>query len=441
MTNSSPKQKQSDDFFLDQNVEMHPGPVDPCDILDQVYDLIKRCIVCDDEVAIAATLWIAFTWFIDEFKVAPIAMITAPEKRCGKTLLLELLGKLVRRPLPASNITAAAMFRAIDKWAPTLLIDEADAFMNDNEELRGVINSGHGRSSAFTIRTVGPTHEPKQFSTWCAKVISGIGTQASTIMDRSIILKLRRKTNVEKVERLRHIPDSTFLTIKSKLLHLSVNEREGIESQRVSLPDQLNDRAQDNWEPLFLIASLAGDKWISAVRTASLILNAEGESNGSRGVDLLTDVKTIFGLKEKLTAKEMVDELSRDDEMAWSTYNRGSPITVRQVIRILNEFGLRTKQKRPTNQRFYFRLDFEDVWNRYLQPENHDAEGDFSVFSSDSKSLGVTPVVTQECVSHVTPLSPVTIGQTNQLNLLTNQSCNTKSQSVEGKEHVTTIAN
>jgi putative DNA primase/helicase len=72
-------------------------------------------------------------------------------------------------------VTAPVVFRAVEKWKPTLLIDEADTFLHDSDELRGVLNSGHNRRSAIIIRTVGEDHEPKQFSTWCPKVISKIG--------------------------------------------------------------------------------------------------------------------------------------------------------------------------------------------------------------------------------------------------------------------------
>ena len=76
-------------------------------------------------------------------------------KRCGKTLLLIVLGALVPRRLFASNVTPAVLFRTIEKYRPTLLIDEADTFIRENDELRGVLNSGHTRTTAVVIRAVG----------------------------------------------------------------------------------------------------------------------------------------------------------------------------------------------------------------------------------------------------------------------------------------------
>ncbi len=79
-----------------------------------------------------------------------------------------------------------AMFRSIEKFQPTLIIDEADA------------------PTAYVIRTVGDDHEPKKFTTWAFKAIAGIGTRAATIEDRSIGVALKRKLPDEKVERLRY---------------------------------------------------------------------------------------------------------------------------------------------------------------------------------------------------------------------------------------------
>jgi putative DNA primase/helicase len=156
--------------------------VDGGELLPDIFANIKRFIICDDETALAAALWTIATWFVDDVQVAPIALITAPDKQCGKTQLLTVLSKLAYRSMNASNITAAAMFRTIDKYSPiTVFIDEADSFLNENNELRGVINSGHTRDTAFTFRCVGDSHESKDFSTWGFKAIAGIGKPPPTI--------------------------------------------------------------------------------------------------------------------------------------------------------------------------------------------------------------------------------------------------------------------
>jgi len=127
------------------------------------------------------TLWCCTTWFEPAVQVAPILNIDSPEMRCGKSTALAIVGKLARRALLAANISPAAVFRTIEKFTPTLIIDEADAFLGHNEELRGLLNSGHTRDSAFVVRTVPVEndYEPRQFSTWGFKAIAGIGRRAA----------------------------------------------------------------------------------------------------------------------------------------------------------------------------------------------------------------------------------------------------------------------
>ena len=110
---------------------------------------------------------------------------------------------LVPRPLPASNITSAALFRAVEKWCPTVLVDEADTFLRDSDQLRGVLNCGHNRGAAYVIRTVGDDHEPRQFKTWAPKAIALIGKLPETLASRAIPIELRRMAIGETVEPIR----------------------------------------------------------------------------------------------------------------------------------------------------------------------------------------------------------------------------------------------
>jgi putative DNA primase/helicase len=115
------KREDSDDLPFPV-VEPWPEPIGPAQLLSDIAAAVRRFIVCEKETVHAAALWIAMTWFIDVIQVAPLAVITAPEKRCGKSLLLSLLGRLSARAITASSITPAALFRTIDSWHPTLLI-------------------------------------------------------------------------------------------------------------------------------------------------------------------------------------------------------------------------------------------------------------------------------------------------------------------------------
>ena len=132
-------------------VEPYPEAIDPGQLLDEISNTIRQYIVLDPEQADAAALWVALTWLIDHIEIIPLAIINAPEKACGKPQKLTVIGYMAYRPLPASNASPSALFRAVEKWRPTMLIDEADTFFKDNSELQDMVNAGYERSGLYYI--------------------------------------------------------------------------------------------------------------------------------------------------------------------------------------------------------------------------------------------------------------------------------------------------
>lgn len=352
-------------------------PVEGAVLLDEVAATIQRFIVCDVETAHAAALWAALTWLIESTDVAPLAVITAPEKRCGKTQLLSLLGKLVCRPMSASNISPAALFRSIDAWKPTLLVDEADAFMRDNEELRGLLNSGHTRDSAFVVRVVGDDFTPNRFSTWGCKAIAGIGHLADTLMDRAIVLPLRRKLAHESALRLRHVEPGLFDDLAAKLARFAQDNADAVRRARPALPAALNDRAQDNWEPLLSIAEVAGSNWPQLARNAALKLSG-GESEPTTGDELLADIREVFATRRgaKISTADLLAVLCMDEEKPWATFNRGRPLSHHQLARKLKAYGIRSKNVRIDHEvsKGFERAQFADTFARYLSSSTPPSE-------------------------------------------------------------------
>ena len=181
-------------------VEPWNEPVEGAQLLQTICDTFARFIVLPDGAGEALALWVLYSYVSDAFFVSPRLALNSPVKRCGKTNTMSILAKLVCRPLPVSNISAASVFRTIDKFKPTLLMDEAETFLRDNEELRGILNSGHTKPTAFVVRLVGDGFEPTQFLTFAPIVFALIGKLPDTLEDRSIAIPLRRRAPKEKVE-------------------------------------------------------------------------------------------------------------------------------------------------------------------------------------------------------------------------------------------------
>lgn len=356
-------------------VEPHPQPIDPAQLLDEVSDTILRFIVLDAEQAHAAALWCALTWLIDAVEVAPLAIINAPEKACGKTQLLTVIGRMAYRPLPASNASASALFRAVEAWKPSILIDEADTFFRDNAELHGMVNAGYLRDG-FVLRSeaVGDSFEPRMFSVFSAKALAGIALEKhlpDATMSRGIVFNLRRKLSHESVSRLRHADRDLFAGIAEKLARFAADYSQQVRQARPILPDALSDRDQDNWDGLLAIASCAGDVWLARATSAALKLSGAGEKTQSTGNELLADIQHVFEIKklDKISTADLIAALCADEELSWNTYNRGRQLSPKQLATRLKAYGIASKNIRlgtyETPKGFEL-SQFADAFLRYL---------------------------------------------------------------------------
>lgn len=389
---SSPKETGNAELFPE--VKLWPDSVDGAALLHEVAVAIRDHVIADPATIHAAALWVAFTWLIDVVDVAPIANITAPEKRCGKTVMLGVMARLAYRPLTVSNIAPAALFRAMDLWSPTMFVDEVDAFLDAHEEARGILNAGFTRDSAYVVRCVGEDHMPTRFNVWGAKALCGIGKIADTLADRSIPLRLRRKLPGESTVKIRHVDSDHFATLAGKLARFAIDNRDAVRLARPAEIEGLNDRANDCWEPLLKIAEVAGGDWLRLARKSAITLHGLEEEAPSVDAELLNDIRTAFTEKHalKMFGEDLLAALLADEEAPWATWNRGRPMTRRQLTARLEGFSVKSKDVRigVVVKKGFERSDFEDVWKRYLpattpvatattlQPSTHKALNDIS---------------------------------------------------------------
>ena len=220
--------------------------------------------------------------------------MTAPEPECGKTTMLDVLSRLVPKPLGASSITAAALFRTIEAARPTLFLDEADAYARENEELRAVLDAGHRRDGAV-IRTVGEDHEPRQFSVWSPVALAAIGRLPGTVEGRSILIRLRRRRADEPIQPFRLDRSPRLAVIASMAARWAVDNLGVLKPADPIMPDGIHNRVADNLLPLLAVADCAGGEWPDRARSALVALSGRGDDDARRaGVQLLSDLRELF---------------------------------------------------------------------------------------------------------------------------------------------------
>jgi hypothetical protein len=342
------------------------------ELLNRLSTRLKRHMVITDAQADAIALWILHTYVYQRFDHTPRLAIISPQKRCGKSTLLELLELVCCNPLHTDSTSEAALYRTVDsQGAVTLLVDEMDSFMMNQSGVGNVLNSGF-KFSGTTMRCVkaNDDHAPKRFRTFCPIALASIGDLSDTVMDRSVVIRLRRKTDQETVERIRPHRDS----IKQDGEAIAAWAKDVDLSQYLdpSMPDDLGDRQADISVVLLALANLAGGEWPERARVALLDLFKSAEEE-SQGAMLLADIRSIFVETgaPKMSSEAICMGLAKFEHRPWAEFRGGAALSKPQLAHLLAPFGIGPINMRNGQDvvKGYERAAFADAWLRYLPPE------------------------------------------------------------------------
>lgn len=354
------------------------APVNGARLLSDLSGFFARHVVLPQGAADTLALWTTFTYVHDAARISPILGIKSATKRCGKSALLSAMRLLANRPLPTTNITPAALFRSIEQWRPTMLIDEADTFLGDANELRGMLNAGHMKDSAFIVRVAEGRrggHELETFSVWAPKAIARIGALPDTLHDRAVEIELKRR--LSRTESIEPLPEdaSSLDDVRRKLLRWAADAQPYLVDARPTLPDWLDDRAKDNWRILVAIADRAGDDWSKRARKASQLLSARRDVDDEQvHILLLRDLKGLFEeVGDKAFSDMLVERLNRIEGRPWPDW-RGKALTANALARLLRPFAISPSSIR-INERSgsgYRVEQFKDAFDRWLGAQSTD---------------------------------------------------------------------
>lgn len=356
-----------------QEPDLWPEAVEGAALLDQIEQTVRRFVALTPEQAVLFALWTLFAHAHEAFEISPILAITSPDKGCGKSTALALLSALVPKPLTSANITPSAVFRVADTFRPTLLLDEADTFISDSEGLRGILNSGHMRSQAYVTRVVGEDYRVCTFSTWAPKAIALIGELPATLADRSVALRMKRRSREETIERLQLHRLCEMEDLRSMAARWANDHLDELRFSNPEIPEGITkDRARDNWRSLLAIADLVGEEWPRRARESASRLCALAAGDTSVGILLLEDLRTLFQSRGmvKLVSEEILNYLRRMEERPWPEWRDRSPLSARQLAAILHPFGINPIKWRQdeVTRRGYEPAHFTDAFSRYLPP-------------------------------------------------------------------------
>lgn len=349
-------------------------------LLDTVRAWIGRFVAFPSAACLdAVTLWAAHAHMVEHFHTSPRLAALSPEPESGKTRLLEILDLLTPNSMLIFSPSVAAIFRKLAQNQITLLFDEVDTIFtkrgkeDQNEDLRALINVGYRRGAAIP-RCVGPKHEVQDFKVFAATALAGIGDLPDTIMTRSIPIRMRRRTASEQIEQFRvrlHEQEGHDLRDQLALWAAAVGPAAG--AAWPELPEGVVDRKAEAWEPLLAVADAAGGDWPARARKAAVTFVSDVSlSMGvsvSLGIRLLMDLRQVFGDRDAMDTKAILEALTALDESPWADLH-GSGLNARGLAMRLRQYCITSRQIRigERTAKGYTRGDLYDTWTRYLTP-------------------------------------------------------------------------
>lgn len=352
------------------DVELWPEAVNGAEVFTATAQAFSRFIALPDGAADALALWTAHTHCFEHFVHSPRLNISSPDKGCGKSTLLDVLAALVPRPLSTENLSVAVLFRVIEKHTPTVLADEYDSWLPENEELRGLFNAGHKRGGQ-ALRCEGDGHEVRGFRVFAPAVLCGLGALPGTLHDRSIIIRLERAKPGELRMRFDSRRTESEQELCRKLARFCADNAARLKVCDPALPTGAFNRLADNWRPLFAIAEIAGGDWPTRAADAFVKLTSKEDVDAQGiGMMLLADIERIFAERhyDRIFSKNLVEALNAMTDRPWPEVHKGKPVSEPWLARRLRSFRISPRTLRIGEDRAkgYETADFADAFERYL---------------------------------------------------------------------------
>jgi putative DNA primase/helicase len=355
--------------------EIAADPVSGDALIVELIQVILLFVAIEYQHALVVALWILFTWvFEHRAETNPFLRITSPQPICGKTTLMKLIAKLSRTALPVSSATVSSFVRTMMKERRTLILDEADAFLHDNEKFRNVLDAASDPDFATVALSVKRDDwEPVNIDVFIPIAIASIGTlrRMQTVESRSITIPLKRAKSSE----LKGLTKGRQRTLRIATKPFPARCARWAADNHAALtvptmPESVSGREQDCWEPLISIADRIGGEIARKARDTMLKMSqARGDADESIGILLLTDLKLVFAEAGTLFSKDLCAALSAIEDRPWAEYSNGRSLTPNQLARIIRPFDILPGTVRigERTSKGYHRKQFEDAFDRYLQ--------------------------------------------------------------------------
>jgi hypothetical protein len=314
-------------------------------ILDQISYLIGQYIALDPDQLTIATLWTAHTHIYDRYMCSPRLAVCGPMPNLGKTTVMDVLSRLVRRSWRAASATEAALYSDTDGSRITMLIDEMHY-----ADLRGrraaILHAGYRQGTPIRLAR-------RSIEVFCAAAFGFIGSCLTLeLQSRSLIIQMRRHDGSYPLRRF-HLSDTADLdSVYQRLCDWAASVQ--LDGDPQLPPELLRDsRWADNARPMVAIADTAGETWGEAARKAlvNLITLHQSEHPNALLIGHLHQIFADRGYPKAMWSEDMVAALCANEDWPWREYRgpKGThqPRQLRQtdLAMMLHQFDARIRPR------------------------------------------------------------------------------------------------
>ena len=193
------------------------------DLYQEIYNHTQKLMELDDKRFYAVScVYVMMTWLYDRFNTLPYLRVIG-EFGTGKSRFLSTFGNISFRPIMIGGTASyASMFRIMDKFRGTLIIDEADYSNSDMKSMIvKVLNEGHkSTGSVMRMRTLANNSMvPETFNVFGPKIIASRRPFTDDALEsRCIVQRLFPKQNTKAPTHEWDDIDQINTRIRNKLL-------------------------------------------------------------------------------------------------------------------------------------------------------------------------------------------------------------------------------
>lgn len=315
----------------------------------------------DDAPATTATLalWSILTYVYPAWDAVPYLFIGGT-MGSGKSRVLDVLQRIVFRPLSSSNLTAPALFRTLHAQGGTMLLDEAERLRQstpEQMEIQSVFLAGYKRGGCATrLELVGDVYRPIRFDVYGPKALACIAGLPPTLASRCIpITMFRSAADSDKPKRRIDANPVGWQAVRDDLHVLALEYGPvwvELATRRNVVPSTIGGRNYELWQPLLALAEWLQergcDKLFGLVRNHALASAANAKDDAIPEADeVLLELlaERVRDSRPPTTGELLTSAKSRDEV----TFKNWHP---RTVATHLKNYGIQVPKKVNGERRY-----------------------------------------------------------------------------------------